>query len=186
MTRQRAGMTLIEILIVMTILATLAAVLYPAVATQIRKGQATALADQLTNLREAISNYQENVAQYPTVLTQLTNQPLGGETDLCGVALSVPERNAWRGPYLAQNIVGNMPAGDATILNDIIRNPLTNGATPPGILQIKAINVDSATAADLEVQFDGPIIVGSYSSGTILWTTLGFDTLTFQMLIRNC
>jgi type II secretory pathway pseudopilin PulG len=175
-----------ELLAVMTILALLAATLYPAVATQIRKGQATALADQLTNLREAIGNYQENVTHYPTVLTQLTTQPLAGETDLCGVALSVSNRNGWRGPYLGQNIVGDMPAGDATILNDITRNPLTNAVTPPGILQIKAINVDSTTAADLEMQFDGTIIGSSYTTGTILWTALGLDTLTFQMPIRNC
>lgn len=181
--RGRAGLTLVELLAVMAILGALAAVLYPAVAVQIRKGQSTALADQLANLREVVASYQVNVNRYPTVLTQLTQQPLAGETDLCGVGLPVANRAGWRGPYLAQNIVGNMPVGDATVQNDILRNPLTNGGGPLGMLQIKVSSVDSTTAADLELQFDGN---NNYTTGTILWTTLGVDTLTFQIPIRNC
>lgn len=182
MSQTRRGITLVELLAVMAILGILAAVLYPAVAVQIRKGQSTAIADQLNNLREVIANYRTNVSRYPTVLTQLTQQPLAGATDLCGVGLPLPNRNAWRGPYLAQNIVGDMPVGDATVMNDIVRTPLTNGATPPGILQIKVVNVDSSSAVDLEVQFDGN---NNFTTGTILWTTVG-DTLTFQMPIRDC
>ena len=181
--RRRWGVTLVELLAVVAILAALAAVLYPAVAVQLRKGQSTALADQLSNLRTAIGNYHQNVNQYPTVLTQLTNQPLAGETDLCGVNLSNGERNAWRGPYLTQNIVGDFPVGDATVRNDVVRNPLTNGATPPGLLQIKVIGVEVNTMNDLEAQFDGN---ADPNGGTILWTTLGVDTLTFQMPIRDC
>jgi prepilin-type N-terminal cleavage/methylation domain-containing protein len=183
MRTRRRGLTLVELLAVMAILAALGAVLYPAVAVQIRKGQATAIGDQLKNLSDAIRNYQTNVGRYPTVLTQLTTQPLAGETDLCGVGLPGANRNAWRGPYLAQNIVGNMPVGDGVVQNDIIRNPLTNGATPPGILQIKVASVDSTTAVDLEQQFDGN---ANFATGTILWTTLGVDTLTYQIPIRNC
>ena len=183
MLRRRPGLTLLEILVVMIILGALAAVLYPAVAVQIRKGQATALADQLNNLREAIGNYHANVSRYPTVLTQLTQQPLAGENDLCGFGLSGANRNAWRGPYLAQNIVGDIQVGDAVVQNDVTRNPLTNGATPPGILIMKVASVDSTSAVDLEAQFDGN---NNFTTGTILWTTLGVDTLTFQMPIRNC
>jgi prepilin-type N-terminal cleavage/methylation domain-containing protein len=182
MQQSRRGLTLVELLAVMAILAALGAVLYPAVAVQIRKGQSTAIADQLNNLRTVISNYRANVTQYPTVLTQLTQQPLAGATDLCGVALSAGELSAWRGPYLAQNIVGDMPVGDATVMNDIVRTPLTNAATRPGILQIKVVNVDSSAAVDLEAQFDGN---DNFTTGTILWTTVG-DTLTFQMPIRDC
>src|SRR5687768_16537631 len=149
MARTRPGLTLIELLAVMAILAALGAVLYPAIAVQVRKGQKTALADQLNNLREAITNYHANVARYPTVLTQLTVQPIAGETDLCGTGLSGANRNAWRGPYLTQNIVGNMPVGDATVQNDIERNPPTNGGGPTGVLQIVVTDVDLNPATDL-------------------------------------
>ena len=184
MSRSRSGLTLVELLAVLAILAALAAVLYPAVAVQIRKGQSTAVADQLNNLRDAIINYQGNVARYPTVLTQLTVQPIAGETDLCGTALPAANRNAWRGPYLAQNIVGNMPVGDATVQNDITRNPLTNGAGPTGILQIVVAGVDPTSATDLEQQFDGN---NNFLTGSILWVAVGSSgTLTFQIPIRNC
>lgn len=184
MTRARPGLTLVELLAVMAILAALAAVLYPAVAVQIRKGQSTALANQLNNLREAITNYQANVTHYPTVLTQLTVQPVAGETDLCGNNLSGGNRNAWRGPYLAQNIVGNIPVGDATVQNDILRVPDVVGAVPTGILQIVVTGVDPNSAADLEQQFDGN---SDFATGSIQWVPVGSSgTLTFQIPIRNC
>lgn len=184
MPRSRSGLTLVELLAVLAILAALAAVLYPAVAVQIRKGQSTALADQLNSLRQAVTNYQANVTHYPTVLTQLTVQPIAGETDLCGTALSGANRNAWRGPYLAQNIVGDMPVGDATVQNDITRNPATNGAGPTGVLQIVVTGVDPNSATDLEQQFDGN---NNFATGSILWVAAGSSgTLTFQVPIRNC
>ena len=184
MTRMRSGLTLIELLAVLAILAALAAVLYPAVAVQIRKGQSTAVADQLNNLRQAIISYQGNVNRYPTVLTQLTVQPIAGETDICGFVLPGANRNAWRGPYLAQNILGNIPVGDATVQNDIVRNPLTNAVTPPGILQIVVTDVDPTSATDLEAQFDGN---NNFLTGSVLWVAVGTSgTLTFQIPIRNC
>lgn len=177
----RRGLTLVEILIVMAVLATLAAVIYPAVSVQLRRGQASALANQLSSLREAIANYRTNVQNYPTLLTQLTVQPVAGDDDSCGIDLTPANRNAWRGPYITQNIVGNMPAGDAMIQNDIQRLPATTGGGPIGLLQILVTGVDANAAADLEQQFDGN---NNFASGTILWD--GVSVLTFQIPIRNC
>ena len=56
MRRDRRGLTLVELLAVMMILAALAAVLYPAVATQIRKA-GNGAGRSITNLREP-SQYQ--------------------------------------------------------------------------------------------------------------------------------
>ncbi|MGH7636470.1 MAG: hypothetical protein ACREOK_02365, partial [Gemmatimonadaceae bacterium] len=105
-------MTIVEVLIALAILAIIAAVVLPTTMGQLRQGHATALANQLANLREGIGNYQENVGAYPISLVQLTNQPVNGDDDSCGANLSNGERNNWRGPYLNQNIVGDMPVGN--------------------------------------------------------------------------
>lgn len=178
MVRHRA-MTIVEVLIALAILAIIAAVVLPTTAGQLRQGHATALANQLANLREAIGNYQENVGAYPISLVQLTNQPANGETDSCGAALSGGERNNWRGPYINHNIVGDMPLGNAVIVATLARVP--NGSA--GLLQIRASSVESDIAGDLEAQFDGN---ANFATGTVLWTAAGNGTLTFQIPIRGC
>lgn len=172
-------MTIVEVLIALAILAILAAVVIPTTAGQLRQGHATALANQVANLREAIGNYQENVGAYPISLVQLTNQPLNGETDSCGAALSGGERNSWRGPYINQNIVGNMPMGNAVVVATLTRVTI-GGAV---LLRIRAASVEPDIAADLEAQFDGN---GNFATGTVLWSPAGDDTLTFQIPVRGC
>ena len=181
MPNRRMAMTLAEVLVALAIVAILAAIVIPQVGSQLRRGQVAAIADQLGNLRTAISNYRENVNRYPTALVQLTTPLVLGDQDLCGVNVPTANRNAWRGPYLAQTVlVTGIPVGDAIVQNDLLRNPLTDAGTPPGILQIKVAGVPITIAADVEKQFDGDSV---YTTGSILWAA---DTLTFQMPIRNC
>jgi prepilin-type N-terminal cleavage/methylation domain-containing protein len=179
LTRARGrGVTLVEILIVMAILATLAAVLYPSVAVQLRRGQSTALANQLDNIRVALANFQQNVGEYPRFLTQLTVAPVNGDDDSCGNNLSTTQRNSWRGPYLAQNLVGNMVVGDATISNLLTWAGLGGNQA---LLQVVATGVLPNAATDLEAQFDGN---ADFATGTIVYD--GSNQLTFQIPIRGC
>jgi type II secretory pathway pseudopilin PulG len=174
---------LAEILIALAIAATLAAVLFPAMTAQLRRGQSAATASTLSNLRDAIVAYRGNVLRYPRTLSLITNAPTGTATDACGNVLSAAQRAAWRGPYLTQNVSGNVAIGDGTGLDTLIRNPATDAAVAPGTLIIRVINVDSTTAADVDRQFDGTL---DFASGTILWATTGLDTLKFNIQIRNC
>lgn len=181
--RRRAsrGFTLAEILITLFILGILAAVLYPTVAGQLRSGQSAALGNQLDNLRQAISNYRQNVLHFPNTLSQLTTAPTGADLDACGTAIGA-QSALWRGPYITQVISGNMPVGDALAINALTRIPPA-GVGAPGLLQIRVAAVDSAIAVDLERQFDGN---SNFATGTIQWTTLGADTLKFLIPIRGC
>jgi prepilin-type N-terminal cleavage/methylation domain-containing protein len=179
--RDRA-FTIVEILVGLAILALLAAMLFPTVGSQLRQGSSAALANQLDNLRQAIGNYRQNVVRFPFVLANLTIQPGVGALDACGTAVPAANRALWRGPYINQNVPGNLPVGNAIILSQFVRVP-AGGLGQPGILQIIATNVDSITAVDLEQQFDGN---ANFTTGTVLWTTTGVDTLKFQIPIRGC
>jgi prepilin-type N-terminal cleavage/methylation domain-containing protein len=179
--RGLVGFTLAEILIALAILAVLAAVLYPTAAAQLRSGQSAAIGNQLDNLRQAIANYRQNVTRFPSALTQLTTQPTAASLDACGTAIGANQA-LWRGPYVNQNIVGNMPVADALVINGLTRIPPT-AVTPPGLLQITVASVDSVLAVDLERQFDGN---NNFLTGTIQWTTAGVDTLKFLIPIRGC
>lgn len=180
MRRERRGLTLLELLAVLTILAALAAVLYPTVAVQLRKGQSAALADQLNSLRTAIANYRANMTLHPRVLTNLTQQPVAGTQDACGNNVPNGLLNNWRGPYLAQNIVGNIPVGDATVLNTTSRNP--PAAAGAALLQLTVNDVPLTSATDLEAQYDGN---ANFATGSIVYNA-GTQVLTFQIPIRGC
>jgi len=181
--RRGRGFTLAEALIALAIIATMAAVLYPAMSAQLRRGQSAAVASALTNLRDAIVAYRGNVLDYPRTLSNLTNAPVAGATDACGNLLSAAQRNAWRGPYLTQNISGSYTIGDGTGLDTLVRSPATDAAVAPGLLIIRVINVDSTVAVDLDRQFDGTV---DLTAGVVLWSTTGSDTLKFNISIRNC
>ena len=181
--RARRGFTLAEALIALAIVATMAAVLYPSMSAQLRHGQIAATATALTNLRDAIVAYRENVSDYPRTLSLLTNAPVAGATDACGNTISAAQRNACRGPQLSQNISGNTTIADGTGVDTLIRTPATNAGTAPGILTIRVINVDSTVAAEVDRQFDG---TNDLTSGIISWSSTGLDTLKFNISIRNC
>lgn len=172
-----------EILIAIAMIAIIAAVVYPTVAGQLRSGQSAALGNQLANLRDAISNFQQNVGAYPRLLTQLTNTPVAGDDDSCAVDLSAAERGAWRGPYINQAIVGAMPVGEASVQTTMVRVPANIAVTPVGVLQIQATGVPTDVANDLEARFDGN---ANLASGNITWVAASGGTLTFQIPIRGC
>ena len=176
----RTAMTLMEVLIAIAVLAIIAAVVIPTSAGQLRQGHATALANQLTNLRQAIANYRDNVGAYPISLTQLTTQPVAGEDDSCGANLSNAELNAWRGPYVNQNVVGPMPVGNAAIATTLVRTTIS---ATTGDLQIEATGVDNDIALALEQQFDGN---NNLATGNITWTTASNGTLRLHIPIRGC
>jgi prepilin-type N-terminal cleavage/methylation domain-containing protein len=56
-TRQR-GLTLVELLVVLTIIATLAAIIYPAIIDSMKKSQAAMIADRLDAIQKAKVQYQ--------------------------------------------------------------------------------------------------------------------------------
>ena len=180
---QRRGFTLAEALITLAIIATMAAVLYPAASAQLRRGQSAATASALTNLRDAMVAYRGNVLDYPSTLSLLTNAPVAGATDACGNVISAAQRNAWRGPYLTQNIAGGMPVGNATAVDALLRTPATDAGVAPGILTIHLTGLDSSIAVDLDQQFDGTV---DLTAGIVTWVTTGLDTLKFNISIRNC
>lgn len=180
---ERRGVTLVEILIAIAMIAIIAAVVYPTVAGQLRTGQSTALGNQLASLRDAISNFQQNVGAYPRLLTQLANTPVAGDDDSCAADLSVAERNAWRGPYLNRAIVGAIPVGEASVQTTMVRVPANLATTQAGVLQLQATGVPTDVANDLEARFDGN---ADLNAGNVTWTAASGGTLTFQIPIRGC
>lgn len=63
--RNRIGMTLIEILVVISIIAILAGILLPVIGVVRRRGQVTATVLEIQNLKAAIEQYKQKFGDYP-------------------------------------------------------------------------------------------------------------------------
>lgn len=88
---RRAGFTLVEMLLVLVILATLAAVVIPKFAGRSRQARETAAQSQIANLEMAIDSFEVDNGYYPRDLIELIEPPGTQSLD-------------WRGPYLKKGI----------------------------------------------------------------------------------
>jgi general secretion pathway protein G len=103
---RRAGFTLIELLVTIAIIATLAAIVAPALFGNVGQARQNAARSQIQILSLALDAYRVDNDAYPATeqgLESLRTFPIGGE----------PPKN-WRGPYLRQ-IVPHDPWGRAYV-----------------------------------------------------------------------
>ncbi|MCD6339723.1 MAG: type II secretion system major pseudopilin GspG [Verrucomicrobia bacterium] len=88
--RRRGAFTLVEMLLVLAILATLAALIFPRFAGRSRQAKVTAARTQIANLEMAIDAFEVDNGFYPQSLEDLIQQPA-----------NAPD---WRGPYLKKGL----------------------------------------------------------------------------------
>ena len=103
--RRKRGFTLIEMLIVISIIAVLALMVIPRLLGTGRKANEASLRGHLHQLRNAIQQFEADCGDYPTALSQLMTQPSSGSTGGTSITLDV---SGWEGPYL-EIPDGNLP-----------------------------------------------------------------------------
>lgn len=101
--RQKRGFTLVELLLVLVILATLAAIVIPKFAGRSEQAKVTAAKTQISTLGTALDAFEVDMGYYPSSSDGLQ-------------VLQVQPKNPknWRGPYLKQ-AVPNDPWGNAYV-----------------------------------------------------------------------
>lgn len=100
----RRGFTLPEVLVTIAIVATLAAVLLPALTSQISKGDATRVAEDLLAIQTATSTFTSDIKRYPSSLAHLTDA-ITGQSDINGDPYPTASVGKWKGPYLAKDVI---------------------------------------------------------------------------------
>lgn len=86
--RQRA-FTLVEMLLVLVILATLAAIVYPKVVGRSKQAQVTAATTQIASFKTALDAFEVDNGYYPK-----------GKNGLMDLVQRPQDANSWHGPYL--------------------------------------------------------------------------------------
>jgi general secretion pathway protein G len=87
--RTSSGFTLVEMLLVLVILATLAAIVYPKLAGRSEQARTTAAATQLSSFSTALDAFEVDNGYYPK-----------GKSGLMDLVQQPRDAQNWRGPYL--------------------------------------------------------------------------------------
>ncbi len=91
--RREAGITLIEMLVVVTIIALFAALVAPRMMGQADRARRTAARAQVNSFMTALGQYKLDTGTYPT-----------NEQGLAALRTKPEGLNGWQGPYLPQEI----------------------------------------------------------------------------------
>jgi general secretion pathway protein G len=120
--RRQAGVTLIEMLVVVTIIALFAALVAPSMLKKGDTARVTAARAQINSFMTALGAYKLDTGLFPT-----------GENGLEALRVAPEGTNQWQGPYLPQEIPDD-PWGNPYIY----RYPSENGGFEPEIISYGA------------------------------------------------
>jgi prepilin-type N-terminal cleavage/methylation domain-containing protein len=112
----KAGFTLPEVVVTITLIAALAAVVVPAITNQLKKGDPVRTASDAQAIRGAVEQFLTDVRRYPNSMGQLTNairrtqKPLTGSVGTT-FTYAAGDTVRWKGPYLTKDSLGVLLTG---------------------------------------------------------------------------
>lgn len=177
MRNKKHGFTLAEVLVTLSIIAIMAAVLLPALNSQIGKGDAGRVASDLTNIQTGAQAFLSDVHRYPAALTHLTTVINTGQNDLLSQAYPSTLVAKWKGPYVQKDVIS--PSG---IGNFAANFTTTAGGNGVNYFSIQMTNVAQSDFVRIEDILDeGNLSSTSSTSGLIRWSSTN-STLTYLAL----
>lgn len=180
MRRTRVGFTLPEVLVTIAIVATLAAVLLPALNSQLTKGEASRASNDLLAVQTAINTFVSDVRRYPSTMTQLT-LPITGLSDIKGNAYPTALVARWRGPYLAKELTASstlISGFGGEIQNAFSQSPTYNGVK---YVQVTMLPVPETDFTSLDQIIDD---VANSSSGQLRYVAASSSVTFYAVPIQ--
>lgn len=194
----RRGFSVIEVVISVAIVVTLAVVIVPSVDLLIEKARFDLIEDTLRKFEDGVTNFRGKVATNPGRLSHLGRPITTADSSPCQ-AYTAQQVNAWAGtpptggPYINE-VLPDGPFRIGTFgmaQNILIRDPPTQGGTQRfHFLSYTITGVTRTDAVEINERIDGSADLDPNTSenltGTIQWTAAdlqGFVTVTYRMLI---
>jgi general secretion pathway protein G len=128
-----SGFTLVEMLLVLVILATLAAIVYPKLAGRSEQARVTAAQTQISSFSTALDAFEVDNGYYPK-----------GKSGLLDLVQQPRDAQNWRGPYMKGSAIPNDPWGQPYIYE-------YPGKNNPGSYDLMSMGPDGRTGGDDDI-----------------------------------
>ena len=200
MLKRRRGFSILEVIVSVAIVVTLAVVIVPSIDLLIEKARMDLIEDALRKYEDAITNFRNKITTNPGKLSHLSRPITIADSSPCQ-AYSNQEVSAWAGtpPVGGPYINEVLPEGPFRIgtfgmaQNTLTRDPPTQGGSQRyAFLYYTITGVALADAIEINERIDGSADLDPSTTvnatGTIQWGTPvdGFVTVTYRMLVpRN-
>lgn len=194
----RGGFSVLEVMVSVAIIVTLAVVIVPSVDLLIEKARMDLIEDTLRKLEDGITAFRTKVTTNPGRLSHLSTPITTADASPCA-AYNNQEVAAWAGtppsggPYVNE-LFPNGPFKIGTFgmaQNILVRNPTTQGGLQRfHFLSYEITGVTKSDAVEINERIDGSADLDSTEpnnlTGTIQWNnpdSQGFVTVTYRMII---
>jgi prepilin-type N-terminal cleavage/methylation domain-containing protein len=191
-TRSKRGFTLPEVLVTITLIAILAAVVVPTIASQVKKGDPTRVGNDFMAIRGGVEQFLSDVRRYPKSIGQLTSvittsqNPLAGTS---GATYASTEVTRWRGPYINKDSTAAAISGYAFAFKtpfdtvSLGSADTTSAAGGQKYMVLLIPTTDRTAALELDRQFDDGVL----TTGVIRFRCAGAcgtgtDTLKYLIM----
>lgn len=181
MKRRRAGLTLPEVLVTLAIIAVVAAVLVPALTSQLTKGDAGRVSEDLKAVQTGVQAFVADVRRYPKNINQLSNAIALTDADLVnGTSYTARHVSRWRGPYFVRDIEPADADFETGYGGKVLTSLMTTAVVGTGgtYLGIKVSGLSGTERDQVDVVLDDGI------SGTGLFRIIGTDTLYLAVVVQ--
>ena len=183
------GFTLSEVLVTISLIAALGAVVVPAVAGQLKKGDPSRVGQDVAAIRGAVEQFLSDVRRYPAAIQQVTRPITTSQAPLSTTTqgnYGTADVARWKGPYLTKDSIGAVATGFGWMFKPgfEVDTLLPNGtASASGgqrymVLKVAMPVNDSLSALQLDGQFDD----GNLTTGAIRYRKGTTDTVKFLIL----
>ena len=185
----RKAFTLPEVLVTISLIAALGAVVVPAVAGQLKKGDPSRVGQDVAAIRGAVEQFLSDVRRYPAGIQQVT-----APISLTQAALQTTSQGnygpadvaRWKGPYLTKDSIGAVSTGFGWVFKPAfeVDTLLPNGTSSASggqrymVLKVAMPVNDSLSALQLDSQFDD----GNLSTGAMRYRKGATDTVKFLII----
>jgi prepilin-type N-terminal cleavage/methylation domain-containing protein len=185
----KKGFTLPEVLVTITLIAALAAVVVPAIASQLKKGDPSRVGQDVAAIRGAVEQFLTDVRKYPGAIQQVTAPITASMTPLVSTAqgpYGAAEVNRWKGPYLSKDSIGAVATGFGWTfkpgfeVDTLLPTGASSAAGGQRYMTLKVIMpVNDSLSA---IQLDDHVDDGNLNTGSIRYRKGTTDTLKFLVL----
>lgn len=194
--RADAGFSLVELLVTIVIMVTLAVVVTPGIVGARDTERVLSSARWLEDFADAVHNpdstagsFRADIGRYPGALEHLTRQIQTEDVNSCGELYRpgdvIPDK--WRGPYLNRVVnASGFPIGIGTVRNAMARDHDRTVRNSILRIYVDGVIIEDAMALDERVDLSD----GS-TSGTVRWNAAaidpdGFVTVEYLMNVSGC